>query len=305
MTNHRISLWGAPGSGKTTFLAALSIAMMRNKLDWALVPKDDASGDRLASLTAQLVREREFPKVTNQLEVLDYVLLGPPRVRRRGWFFRRATVTEPAHVDLSIVDLPGGAFGSSPTSDLIDDLAASHGLLFLFDPIREFESGDSFDYFYGVLSRLAQRVMASDASSARLPHRLAVCITKFDDPRVLGTAERLNLIATDPDDSHQGPRVTSDGAEELFRSLCTVSASGNADMLLSGIRQFFRPERVRFFATSAIGFYIDQRRHAYDSDDFQNVIPMNEGHRIRGSVHPINVLEPILWLADQPATDVK
>ncbi|MFI6387144.1 hypothetical protein [Nonomuraea sp. NPDC050540] len=305
MTNHRISLWGAPGSGKTTFLAALPIAMMRNKRDWALVAKDDASGVRLASLTAQLVREREFPKMTNQLEVLDYVLLGPPRVRRRGWFFRRATVTEPAHVDLSIFDLPGGAFGNSPTSDLIDDLTASHGLLFLFDPIREFQSGDSFDYFYGVLSRLAQRVMASDASSARLPHRLAVCITKFDDPRVLNTAERLNLIATDPDDSHQGPRVSSDAAEELFRSLCTVSASGNADMLLRGIRQFFRPEQVRFFATSAIGFYIDQRRQAYDSEDFQNIIPMKEGHRIRGSVQPINVLEPILWLADQPAADVK
>ncbi|MGW0811076.1 hypothetical protein [Nonomuraea sp. NPDC002799] len=304
MTEHKISVWGAPGSGKTTFLAALNIAMMRSTLDWAVVAKSGASSDWLTRMTDQLVRGRDFPEVTVAPATLDFVLVGPPRTKRRGRFFRRPAVTGPTHVDLSLVDLPGGSFGSAPAGDLMEDLTVSDGFLFLFDPIREFDSGDSFEYFYRVVIALTQRVMASDAAPARLPHRLAVCITKFDDVRVLETAERLGLLTTDPDDPRQVPRVESESAQELFTALCANSASGNGDMLLRMIMQFFRPEHVRFFATSAIGFHVDPVRKTYDPDDFQNVVPTPAGHRIRGPVRPINVVEPILWLADQPAADI-
>ncbi|WP_193319047.1 hypothetical protein [Nonomuraea phyllanthi] len=310
MTQQKISVWGAPGSGKTTFLAALNIAMIRSNLDWTVVAKNQDSADRLAAMTNDLTRERFFPKPTTDVNALDYVLLGPRRTRRKGWFFRRTTVTEQTRVELSLVDVPGSVFASTPfpgatdeLPDPLDDLIASNGVLFLFDPIRESALGDSFDYFHGVLSRLAQRSIASGVSSAWLPHRLAVCITKFDDVRVLEVAERRGLITTDPDDPYRMPKVDSADAEELFAALCETSASGNSEMLLSGIRRFFRPEHVRFFATSTIGFHVDPVRNAYDPDDFQNVVPVEEGHRIRGPVRPINVLEPILWLADQLTAD--
>ncbi|MEU8249700.1 hypothetical protein [Nonomuraea sp. NPDC048916] len=302
MTKRKITIWGAPGSGKTTFLAALYIAVTRSKLGWSVVPKDDAAIERFSTMTAQLVEGREFPEVTSHLAELDCRLVGPPRTQRRPWF-RRAPVAESTNVDLSLVDMPGAFFGTRLSSEPVDLLTGSDGLLFLFDPIREFQSGDSFDYFHRVLYSLAYRTMASDASTRLLPHRLAVCVTKFDDVRVLATAERLGLVTTDPDDPYHLPRVDPQDTEELFTALCERSASGNGDMLLSMIRQFFRPERVRFFATSAIGFHVDPARRVFDPDDVQNVVPSEEGHRIRGAIQPINVLEPILWLADQLSLD--
>ncbi|MEV5501374.1 hypothetical protein AB0M50_38865 [Nonomuraea fuscirosea] len=293
MTASKITVWGAPGSGKTTFLAALNVAMARSELDWALVAKDEKSGTWLTAMTDQLVK-REFPQPTTTVEKLQYLLIGPSRTRRKG-LFRRTTIAEQTRVDLSLIDMPGGTFGDrSPGST--EALTSSNGLLFLFDPIREVTSGDSFHYFHGVITDLAHQAMASDPSG-RLPHRLAVCITKFDDARVLNSAERLGLVTTDPSDLYNRPVV--DNARELFAHLCEVSASGNGGMLLSMIDRFFHPQRVRFFATSTVGFHIGSGQTTFDPEDFQNIVPTEHGDRIRGAVQPINVLEPILWLVDE------
>jgi hypothetical protein len=131
--------------------------------------------------------------------------------------------------------------------------------------------------------------MASEPSG-RLPHRLAVCITKFDDARVLPIAERLGLVTTNPGDLYDRPGV--DDARELFAHLCEVSASGNGGMPLSVIDRFFHPQRVRFFATSTIGFHIGSGQMTFEPKDFQNIVPTEHGDRIRGAIQPINVLEP-------------
>ncbi|MEU6796784.1 hypothetical protein ABZ907_34250 [Nonomuraea wenchangensis] len=293
MTKSKITVWGAPGSGKTTFLAALNVAMARSELDWAFVAKNEESGIWLTTMTDQLVN-REFPQPTTAVEELQYLLIGPPRTRRKG-LFRRTAITEQTRVDLSLIDMPGGTFGGR-SSRSTEVLNSSDGLLFLFDPIRESASGDSFDYFHGVITDLAHQAMASEPLG-RLPHRLAVCITKFDDARVLSIAEQLGLVTTNPSDFYNRPSV--DDARELFARLCDVSASGNGGMLLRMIDRFFQPQRVRFFATSTIGFHIRSGQTTFDWEDFQNVVPTEDGDRIRGAVQPINVLEPILWLVDE------
>ena len=41
---------------------------------------------------------------------------------------------------------------------------------------------------------------------------------------------------------------------------------------------------------------------SYDPDDPQNLLPDDsapESSRIRGPVHPINVVEPLLWLGEK------
>ena len=48
----RIAIWGPPGCGKTTFIAALSIALIRQPGDWMVAGRDRASAHALVAMQA-------------------------------------------------------------------------------------------------------------------------------------------------------------------------------------------------------------------------------------------------------------
>ncbi len=318
--DNNIAIWGAPGSGKTTFLAALNIALILKEGPWRVIGGDGPSRDFLIEMTAELSQHQRFPVATGALGHYRWFLSRQPEPRRRIWGRRRKTARA-QKIGLDVLDAPGGFFraeraGYGPErEELLDNLALSRGIVYLFDPIREFTDGDAFAYLHGVLADLAGRMLATDEfDDGMLPHHLAVCVTKFDELRVLETVEKLRLLAPDPEDPYGFPRVDDDDAEELFRELCAVSASGNAKMVLPALKQFFRPDRIKFFVTSSIGFYLDPMKGVFDPDDFQNLIPEASGgpgghgsagpvsgnrFRIRGPAHPINVMEPMLWLGQR------
>jgi hypothetical protein len=58
-----IAVWGAPGTGKTTYLAALNIALAQGRQNWALTGADEASTQWLARATGELVT-LSFPVAT-------------------------------------------------------------------------------------------------------------------------------------------------------------------------------------------------------------------------------------------------
>ncbi|GAA4188404.1 hypothetical protein GCM10022252_23610 [Streptosporangium oxazolinicum] len=311
-----ITMWGAPGSGKTTFLAALNIALLRQEGNWRVVGANGQSTSFLTEKTTALSRDKVFPEGTQGLDNYNWFLVG--HERRRARWFRRSRAARALKIGINLLDPPGGAFGGNrgvAQQDLLRNLVQSRGVVFLFDPIRENEDGDAFEYFYGALAQLAEQVIArSEVTDGRLPHHLAVCITKFDDFKVLETAKRLRLLTTDPEDPFGFPRVANEDAKELFQHLCRVSASGNADMVLNAIGRFFREDRIRYFVTSSIGFYADPKRRIFDMDDYQNIVPTvskpvdgqpssdtrrNTEILIRGEVRPINVMEPMLWLGQR------
>lgn len=317
--DHNIAMWGAPGSGKTTLLAALFTALTRSDDGWKIIGSDPASSDYLIERTNALLRGKVFPEASMALERYRWALIGPT-LQKPDFWGRKAKPRPPTRIDINMIDAPGGLFGTaqhpagglsapdgsgdSRRQELLDNLELSRGLVFLFDPIREFTFGDAFDHMHAPLTRLAERMLAADEfADGKLPHHIAVCVTKFDDPRVLETAEKRGLLTVDVDDPYRLPRVTSEDAGELFRELCQVSASGNADLMLGALGQFFHPDRIRFFATSSIGFYVDRRTKRFDWDDFQNMVPgeADEDLRIRGQLHPINVVEPMLWLGQRLA----
>ncbi|MET9064826.1 hypothetical protein ACWDR1_00960 [Streptosporangium sandarakinum] len=317
--DHDIAMWGAPGSGKTTLLAALYIALTRSGNGWKIVGSDPASSDYLVERTKDLLQGKVFPEASMALERYHWSLIGPPP-RKTGFWNRKAKPGQPPRIGIGMIDAPGGLFGAgqrpaggpgSPDGsgdprrqELLDNLEHSRGIVFLFDPIREFTYGDAFDHMYPPLTRLAERMLAAgEFTDGKLPHHIAVCVTKFDDPRVLETAEARGLLTTDDDDPYRLPRVAGDDARELFHELCQVSATGSADMVLKTLDQYFHPDRIRFFATSSIGFYVDRRARRFDWDDFQNMLPgeADEDSRIRGQLHPINVVEPMLWLGQRLA----
>ena len=303
---HSVAMWGAPSSGKTTFLAALSLALAQQDRDWRIAGADDASTNVLIRLTSGLSRDRAFPEATSGMEHYRWLLVG--RVRRRlprSWL-RTEYRDEPVRIALDLTDVSGEIYESDKLAralraDLVDNLTRSRGILFLFDPIREFEKGDVFDHTFGVLAQLEQHMDGSpDLIDGRLPHHVAVCITKFDEIRVLSSAEKLGLVVSDPGDPFGFPRVDDNDARDFFSQLCRISQSGNADFVLRTLERYFVPDRVKYFVTSAIGFHVSPGLGAYDPDDYQNQLrDDNEPRRarIRSTVHPINVVEPVLWLA--------
>jgi hypothetical protein len=148
-----------------------------------------------------------------------------------------------------------------------------------------------------VINDLNRRMRDQGLPGGRLPHHVAVCVAKFDEIRVLETAEQTGMIEHDPD-YHGFPRVPEDEARDFFMRLCEVAKSGDAEMVPNLIEKNFWPDRIKYFVTSAIGFYVDPRTGNFDRADFQNHLPRSAGQqsRIRGPVYPVNVVEPMLWL---------
>jgi energy-coupling factor transporter ATP-binding protein EcfA2 len=314
-----IAMWGPPSSGKTTFLAALSIALQRRKYGLRLRGADEASELALINMMKELTRHQEFPDATEGIETYNWVLEGSFSAKRTP-MFRRAGSADQVSVGLNLVDATGELtdperVGFSERQELIEGIARSSGIVYIFDPIREFDKGDAFDHTYGMLIQLARYQAAQPGwMGARLPHYVAVCVTKFDEVPVYEAARRLNMIVPDPDDQYSFPRVRDDEARELFLRLCEASGSGNADMVINSLEQYFLPDRIKYFVTSAVGFYLDPRKRFFDEDDWQNVLPVERSvnsaskpHKkgkpvkIRGGIYPINIVEPISWLCQSIA----
>jgi hypothetical protein len=64
--------------------------------------------------------------------------------------------------------------------------------------------------------------------------------------------------------------------------------------------RYFHPERISYFVTSAVGFMVNKRTRRFDPRDTANVYRTASNEAlVRGPVHPINVVEPVLWIVRQ------
>ncbi|GII65413.1 hypothetical protein Skr01_54980 [Sphaerisporangium krabiense] len=314
---HNIAIWGAPGCGKTTFLAALNIALILNDSPWRIFTDDPDSQDFLTDMTTSF-QEQRFPPATVTLRHYKWFFSRQPDKQPKG-LFRRA---RPERIGLEVLDAPGGFFGADRAGSgaerepLLENLERSRGIVYLFDPTREHRKGDAFTYLNTVLTELAGRMISKNRFAGdTLPHYLAVCVTKFDEPRVFMTAQENGLLTPNPEDPYGFPHIDSDNAEELFQELCGVSSSGYAKMVVPTLKKYFWKDHIRFFVTSSIGFYLNPATGRFDPDDYQNRLPdaappapSGRGEpagafKIRGPAHPINVIEPMLWLGRQMSAD--
>jgi hypothetical protein len=312
-------MWGAVGCGKTTFLAALYIAVNRSSgQDLNIFGVDDTSTEFMVDSNRMLTNQHHFPDATRLVGSYSWVMNMTSMVDRqnKSRFGRQTTVQVPVptQFNIDLRDAPGGSFASEPMAlgesrldlgegapdagpdpvDMMDYLAGCDGLLLLIDPVRERRYGDAHEYFQGTLLRMAQRRVARMPAGAKLPHFVAVCITKFDDPEVYRFARMNGFRTYDENDEFLFPRVHSDDARSFFQELCRTNES-DADLIINGLTRYFRPERIRYFVTSAIGFYT--KGGPFREDDHNNALEQADGSvKIRGRIHPINVLEPILWL---------
>lgn len=73
----------------------------------------------------------------------------------------------------------------------------------------------------------------------RLPHNVAVCITKFDELRMAETARRFRMIDYD---ERGVPRVPDSEAREFVVRLCGQFPSRDPELILSKLERAFHPD---------------------------------------------------------------
>jgi Double-GTPase 2/RIP homotypic interaction motif len=294
-----IAFWGPPGSGKTTYLAALDAAFSLADYQWILTGDNDESASFLIKAQDSLLHHQLFPPKTARWDRLDLVLSGS---LMNGFYslFPGHAKEKQVQIRMRVLDPAGEIYNSdrvesSSGRELIDELLNADGIIFFFDPEHEHANRDSYKYFHGMIRRLMRAYIerSSTKSGRRLPHRLAVCISKCDDLRVFMTARECDFLDVGEDGI---PRVSQEHAEKLFETLCRVFGGGTSH-LQRDIRRYFYEDNVRYFAISSIGYYLDSSMR-FDVDDFRNFIPGDgEPDRIRGEIFPINLIGPLRWVS--------
>jgi len=303
-----VAMLGPTESGKTTFLCALKKALLEHDEEWVLFTRDAASQRQLDEMSSALISEGGFPMPTRTVDTIRWVLGGTAeRTERKGRFGGEIKIKDRVEITLRLTDAPGGLgsadrAGLSERAELIRQLADSHAILYMFDPIREFTHGDAFERTDSLLSELMGVISQDAGYDGKLPHRLAVCVTKLDDPRVFRTAHDLGMLIPDDGSRWGFPRVHETDAQALFHALGEISRSGNGEVVPRLLERYFRPERISYYVTSAVGFMVNKRTRRFDPRDPENVYRTASGAPlVRGPVHPVNVVEPVLWIVRQLA----
>jgi hypothetical protein len=306
-TEAGIAMLGPTESGKSTFLCALKKALLEQDEDWMLFTRDAASQRILDEMSSALISEGGFPLPTQTVNPIRWILGGTvertvPAGKRPN---QVTTVKDRVEITLRLTDAPGGLgqadqIGLSDRNELIEQLAASRGILYMFDPIREFTHGDAFQRADSLLTELMGVASREPDFDGKLPHHLAVCVTKLDDPRVFQTARDLGMLIPDGNSRWGFPRVHETDARALFHALGEISRSGNGEAVPRLLERHFHPERINYYVTSAVGFMVNKRSRRFDPRDTENVYRTASGAPlVRGPVHPINVVEPVLWIVRQ------
>jgi hypothetical protein len=303
-----IAMLGATGSGKSTFLGALQIALLQNDSDWTIFSRDPASRAALAKLHAALMSHGEFPLPTSGIDIFDWVLSSRrEHTEQKGRLGGTRSVEENLQVTLKLTDPTGELTGSdqidlADREQLVEHVAKSRGILYMYDPIREFTVGDAYDKTFSLLMDIVAAASDQPDFDGRLPHHVAVCVTKFDEPRVFKTAESLRMLVWDEHDPLGFPRVHHSDARDLMHRLCDLSLNGTGKAVPQLLEKYFHAGRVKYFVTSSVGFMVNKRTQRFDPQDTENVYRIESRETlIRGPVNPINVAEPVLWLVEQIA----
>ena len=323
----RIGLWGSPASGKTTYLAALRHAVGNRSGDcgiWNIFARNTESADLLVRFTDKLVNSREFPESTlgDVLYELQWLFVGDiagTRFDNRARLLRRGGMASKFLLDL--IDVAGGAFADDPAkahvaldiaSRALDHLESAAGLIYLFDPIGERTNRNSATYVNRMLVELQQRHAAAGRTTQYLDQHVAICITKFDHPKVFQRARELGLVNWGADGM---PRIRDEHATQFFDAICAgdfwaeqdEAGQASAQFVRDQLASAFNPKKIRYYVTSSIGFRQPPgwtpsaaTGTNFDPDDFANFYTRTDGKQgIRGAIRPINVLEPLIGVAQQ------
>jgi hypothetical protein len=248
----KVGIWGPPGSGKTHFLVMQQFA---EREGWNIRPLQKKARDLYIGGHKLLRQQLEFiaptPKAANDI-FLPFEFEGPGKsIFQKRRLFR--------------VLLPdcAGEYYKYPDQipDLIDEISRCHGIVWLIDPVQiDHPIPSDKGYIEMIQEWLA--LIHERQGGGRLRHYMAFCLTKMDLP------EYANYI------------------DKNVESFCLEKLGDDVRILLN---DFCDPEKVGFFATSAIGFEPGTRKSNANLDDPNNP-------HLKSPAMPINLFEPFEWL---------
>lgn len=299
-----IAVWGAPRSGKTTFLRAMPFAAQEpvSGYLWNIAGRDKASREFLKDGIKQVIRDRIFPPASVGSIPLAWKFRGKkPRQDREGIFrwFADLLHDDAAGPDIEFVvevnDVAGEVFAEKEgesqgrlREQMLDSMIRADGIVYVFDPIGTTQDDtNSFDYYVDTVERLKERAEGLNrmVGTGQLPQHVSVCVTKLDDPLVFEAAAAAGLVYSAESDAL--PEVPAEFAAKVLRELCLDEGS---QYVCDRLEKDFVPSRIRYYVTSAVGFHqVDGR---FDRADFGNGV----GRKFRSVARPINVVEPIFSL---------
>jgi hypothetical protein len=295
-TRAQIGLWGGTQSGKTTFLAALRIATLESDLGhWRLAGREADSSTFLIERTNDLLYNRKFPEGDTQgKNPYEWLMSGDRPLGLVDWLRRLlgGKVVSADSFVLTVQDVPGKWFedgrGTQNLNGRVEVLSNCAGIIYLYDPTQE----NNFRSLQTILDNLYSKADREGrlCDDGRLNHHLAVCVTKVDATDVFAQLMKAEAVQVEPVGAPRATVIAIDG-ERAFRSMAP-------EPVLRSIDSYFPSDRVAYFATSAIGFFVGEDG-LVDLEHPTNTCP-DEGGReaVRGRVHPLNVLEPLLWLRE-------
>jgi GTPase SAR1 family protein len=309
----KIGIWGGSGTGKTTFLAALRIALLKyaknTRTQWNINGLDEIN-PRSASFLATNTRHLQslsFPPATIDPTPATYTYEVNGSFRSNGmWEKLLSLFSNPKDVQfiLSVFDYPGGHLLQLDEGDVFwEYLSGCQGLIYLFDPKNTEIGTGNFDCLQrslDMMRRAFERRSPASIMGGRLPQHLAFCITKFDDDEVFRQLRNNGLIALDGSDSSHPPFVKD--PEGAFECLAD-------DLTVQTVRSYFHSGHVNFYGTTNVGFFVDKQTGKVDIERCSNIKVEQEEYQdkngvkrqrekitIKSEVNPIGVIEPVLWL---------
>jgi GTPase SAR1 family protein len=234
-----IVVWGPKSSGKTMFLFMLRDEMRMSNSEWEMNIRGEAANKFWDQLT-ELKFQHHFagPTAKQRPEEMDLLFARPDYTHK---------TKEYRYV--KVLDLPGEwyenrslAVGQDGSNVVDDYLKKCKGLLCLVDPNAKPE--DLSKYFDKLLMRL--QMLCGQPTDKRL----AICLTKMDErahrlKSGIGNPESW-LCLIQPNEYTRCPH-------------CQKSEKYVKDILGGGImteiNKTFRQDKIRYFASSAIGLY--------------------------------------------------
>jgi hypothetical protein len=183
-----IVMWGAPQSGKTTYL--LSLVFWEERREGSekerrlcVLPSDRDTANWIARMAKLNASGSPLPK-TSSVQKLNFSLYDLPPVRP-GWMSRNTAPSR--HIaDLTFWDAPGEYFEGPIPDELLPEIVRADGLILIVNPLSPPTSHGYWNFFDGALTSLKKgMVAAGDAPGlnkklGKISYPVAICLSQVD-----------------------------------------------------------------------------------------------------------------------------